>query len=135
MHKSISSFCSQEDNRICSIPVLDKIISMIYKTSIKYSHYQLQDIVVSDIFGDNNIYHYHNLKLLDHLYHQNINDVRNCLKENYPNIHFIFYYNEDLEDSEIVLDISRIYIIYNHYNEITNIIGIDSRCNHTYNLI
>ena len=134
MYQSINLFCDSKD-KLCSVPILDRFLNMVfYKTSIKYSHHRLQDIVVSDVFGDN-IYHHHNLQLLDHLYGQNVYNIKEFLNKSYPTIHFIFCYKEDLKYLEIVLSIHTIYIIYDACYKITNIIGIDSRSKYSYNLI
>lgn len=103
-------------------------IFMNYDYEVKYfSHHRFDKLVNSIVIYDNNIYHYHNLKMLDHLYNKNVDDVKLYLQTNFPNINFIFYNKNDFDYNNISLSLDKIYIVYNSLKLITDIIGIDIR--------
>ena len=108
-------------------------IFMNYNDNMKtISHYRFSELVNSLIIIDDNIYHYHNLEVLDHLYDKNIDDAKFYLQNNFSNINFIFYNQDNLNPKKISLCLDKIYIIYNSLELITDIIGIDIRPKYHY---
>jgi hypothetical protein len=104
-----------------------------YNDEVKYfSHQRFNKLVNSLIIDDNNIYHYHNLKILDHLYNKKLNDVKFYLKNSFPNINFIFCNQNNFNYYKLSLSLDKIYIIYNSLELITDIIGIDIRPKYPY---
>jgi hypothetical protein len=108
-------------------------IFMNYDDEIKYfSHHRFNKLVNSLIIIDDNIYHYHNLELLDHLYNKNLDDVKLYLHNSFPNINFIFCNKNNFNYDKISLSLDKIFIIYNSFELITDIIGIDIRPKYPY---
>jgi hypothetical protein len=108
-------------------------IFMNYDETIKYfSHHRFNKLVNSVIIDNDNVYHYHKLEILDHLYKKNLDDVKSYLYNNFPDIKFIFCNKNSFNYEKMLLSLDRIYIIYNNIGLITDIIGIDIRPKYQY---
>ena len=103
-------------------------IFLNYDDEVKYfSHHRFNKLVNSLIIDDDNIYHYHNLEILDHIYNKNLDDVKFYLKNSFPNINFIFCNQDNFNYNKISLSLDKIYIIYNRLKLITDINFISLR--------
>jgi hypothetical protein len=135
MNRFIKSLINSTINCFSHHKLYKIVNSLIDDIDIKYfSHHKLPKIVNSLIINNDDIYHYHNLTELDHLYNINIYNAKIYLYYNFSNINFIFYEECDFNYNEISLSLDKIYIIHNSSDLITNIIGIDIRCTYPYNI-